>query len=86
MRSNKQLFLLIFLLFAWGFQSIAQSFTDIKAGLTGVAESSSGWINPDRDGDPDVFAAGEFFSSRAENLAPKCTAISATIGLLLFNT
>lgn len=71
MRSNKQFFLLIFLLFAWGFQSIAQSFTDIKAGLTGVAESSSGWINPDRDGDPDVFAAGEFFQQQNRKLSSK---------------
>jgi hypothetical protein len=46
----------------------AQTFTDIRAGLTGVAESSSAWIDPDRDGDPDVMAAGEFFSDNNRNL------------------
>ncbi|MDY0086597.1 MAG: VCBS repeat-containing protein [Bacteroidales bacterium] len=46
----------------------AQTFTDIRAGLTGVAESSSGWINPDRDGDLDVFVAGEFFNNSNRNL------------------
>jgi len=46
----------------------AQTFTDIRAGLTGVAESSSKWINPDRDGDPDVMAAGEFFNGNNRKL------------------
>ncbi|MCK9450851.1 MAG: VCBS repeat-containing protein [Bacteroidales bacterium] len=71
MRSDKHLFLLIILLFGWGFKLNAQTFTDIKAGLTGVAESSSGWINPDRDGDPDVLAVGEFFQQQNRKLSSK---------------
>ncbi|MCK9290165.1 MAG: VCBS repeat-containing protein [Bacteroidales bacterium] len=38
-----------------------QTFTDIRAGLTGVAESSSQWIDADRDGDPDIFVSGEHY-------------------------
>jgi len=71
MRSDKQLFLLIILLFGWGFELSAQTFTDIRAGLTGVAESSSGWINPDRDGDLDVFVSGEFFQQQNRKLFTK---------------
>lgn len=71
MRSDKQLFLLIILLFGWGFKLSAQTFTDIRAGLTGVAESSSGWINPDRDGDLDVFVSGEFFQQQNRKLFTK---------------
>ncbi|MDV7393424.1 VCBS repeat-containing protein, partial [Arthrospira platensis SPKY1] len=41
----------------------AQTFTDIRAGLTGVAESSAAWIDADRDGDPDVFVSGEFYQA-----------------------
>lgn len=40
---------------------IGQSFTDIKAGLTGVAESSCKWLDADRDGDKDIIAIGEFY-------------------------
>lgn len=46
----------------------AQTFTDIRADLTGVAESSSGWTDPDRDGDLDVLAAGEFFNNNNRSL------------------
>jgi hypothetical protein len=40
----------------------AQSFKDIQAGLTGVAECSANWMDTDRDGDPDVIVSGEFFN------------------------
>ncbi|MDO8899220.1 MAG: VCBS repeat-containing protein [Bacteroidales bacterium] len=38
-----------------------QSFTDIRAGLTGVAESSASWMDTDRDGDLDILVSGEFY-------------------------
>lgn len=40
----------------------AQTFTDIKAGLTGVSESASNWIDYDQDGDLDILVTGEFFN------------------------
>lgn len=48
--------------------SLSQTFTDIRANLTGVAESSSGWIDADRDGDPDVMVSGEFFTGSNPNI------------------
>lgn len=38
-----------------------QHFVDIDAGLHGVGESTSRWIDTDRDGDPDALVMGEFF-------------------------
>ena len=49
-------------------RSFSQTFTDIKAELTNVAESSSGWIDADRDGDIDAFVSGEFFTGTARNI------------------
>ena len=40
----------------------AQTFTDIQAGLTGVSESASNWIDYDEDGDLDILVTGEFFN------------------------
>lgn len=40
----------------------AQTFTDIQAGLTGVSESASNWIDYDQDGDQDIFVTGEFYN------------------------
>ncbi|NOU47949.1 MAG: VCBS repeat-containing protein [Bacteroidales bacterium] len=48
--------------------SFSQTFTDIKAELTNVAESSSGWIDADRDGDIDAMVSGEFFTGTARNI------------------
>ncbi len=39
----------------------AQSFTELQAGLTAVAECSANWMDTDRDGDLDVLVSGEFF-------------------------
>lgn len=39
----------------------AQTFTDIRAHLTGVAGSACGWIDYDQDGKPDIFVCGEFY-------------------------
>lgn len=49
----------------------AQTFTDIRAGLTGVAESSSGWMDTDRDGDPDIIVAGEFFPGNQSSVTTR---------------
>lgn len=49
----------------------AQTFTDVRANLTGVAGSAAGWIDNDRDGDPDVFVAGEFFRSQANGISTR---------------
>jgi len=46
----------------------SQTFTDIKADLAHVAESSSGWMDADRDGDIDVLVSGEFFSGASRNI------------------
>lgn len=51
--------------------TVAQSFSDIRAGLTGVAESSSGWMDTDRDGDLDVIASGEFYQGDKRSIALK---------------
>ena len=40
----------------------AQTFTDIQAGLTGVSESASNWIDYDEDGDLDILVTGEFYN------------------------
>ncbi len=40
----------------------AQTFHDIQAGLTGVSESTSNWIDFDDDGDLDVMVTGEFYT------------------------
>ncbi len=40
----------------------AQTFTDIQAGLTGLSESASNWIDYDQDGDLDIFVIGEFYN------------------------
>ena len=38
-----------------------QRFTDIQAGLTGVSESASNWIDFDQDGAIDIFVTGDFY-------------------------
>jgi len=40
----------------------AQTFTDIQAGLTGISESVSNWVDYDQDGDLDILVAGEYFN------------------------
>ncbi len=49
----------------------AQTFTDVRANLTGVAGSAAGWVDTDRDGDPDVFIAGEFFRGQGSGVATR---------------
>ncbi len=56
----KKLFLLV--VFFYSIIVSAQTFTDIQAGLTGVSESASNWIDFDEDGDLDIMVTGEFFN------------------------
>ena len=41
----------------------AQTFTDIRAKLTGVGGSACGWIDYDQDGKLDIFVSGEFYQN-----------------------
>lgn len=61
----------LFLFFCVQIVIHAQTFTDIRAGLTGVAESSAAWIDADRDGDPDVFVSGEFYQGNRPQIEAK---------------
>lgn len=45
----------------FGWQCRSQQFTDIRANLTGVAESAARWMDTDRDGDLDILVSGEFY-------------------------
>lgn len=50
----------------WG-----QSFTDIQAGLTGVGESASNWIDYNQDGAIDVFVTGDFYNKGGHGIRTK---------------
>ncbi|NOY51446.1 MAG: VCBS repeat-containing protein [Chlorobi bacterium] len=54
-------YLISIILFLNAFLLNSQTFTDIQAGLTGVSESASNWIDYDQDGDLDIFVCGEFY-------------------------
>ncbi len=58
--------------FALIFMTVSgQTFHDIQAGLTGVSESASNWIDYDDDGDPDVMVTGEFYTSKGHYVRTK---------------
>jgi hypothetical protein len=48
-----------------------QRFTDIQAGLTGVSESTSNWIDFDQDGATDIFVTGDFYDKDKHNISTK---------------
>ncbi len=48
-----------------------QRFTDIQAGLTGVSESASNWIDFDQDGSIDVFVTGDFYNNNKHSIRTK---------------
>lgn len=48
-----------------------QRFTDIQAGLTGVSESTSNWIDFDQDGAIDIFVTGDFYNKDKHNISTK---------------
>ncbi len=49
----------------------AQHFVNIDAGLHGVGESSSRWIDAERDGDLDVLVMGEFFAGQQHGISTR---------------
>lgn len=53
------------------FTAQSQSFVDIQARLSGVSESSSGWIDYDEDGDLDVFVSGDFYVKNGHYIKTK---------------
>ncbi len=48
-----------------------QSFTDIQAGLTGVSESASNWIDYNQDGAIDIFVTGDFYNKSGHGISTK---------------
>lgn len=50
---------------------LGQSFTDIQAGLTGVSESSSNWIDFNQDGADDIFVTGDFYNNNGHKISTK---------------
>ncbi|MBC8320458.1 MAG: VCBS repeat-containing protein [Bacteroidetes bacterium] len=48
-----------------------QSFTDIQAGLTGVSESASNWIDYNQDGAIDIFVTGDFYNNTRHGISTK---------------
>lgn len=66
---NRLVFFLIIIThcsLVWG-----QSFTDIQAGLTGVSESASNWIDFNQDGAIDVFVTGDFYNKGGHGISTK---------------
>ena len=66
---NKILYAFL-LLFVFAF-SYGQSFTDIQAGLTGVSESASNWIDYNQDGAQDIFVIGDFYDNVGHKISTK---------------
>ncbi|MFA5417875.1 MAG: VCBS repeat-containing protein, partial [Bacteroidales bacterium] len=64
-------FILILLLLCAVFTTDGQTFTDIKAGLTGVSESANCWIDYNEDGTPDIFVTGDFYSGSKHEIYSK---------------
>ena len=48
-----------------------QIFTDIQAGLTGVSESASNWIDYNQDGAIDIFVTGDFYNKNSHGISTK---------------
>ena len=64
-------FFVIIILFAFVNCAVSQSFTDIKANLTGVSESASNWIDYNEDGLIDVFVTGDFYNKNKHGISTK---------------
>lgn len=50
---------------------LGQRFTDIQAGLTGVSESASNWIDFNQDGAIDIFVTGDFYNKDQHGISSK---------------
>jgi len=59
------------ILFSHSIQTIGQSFNNIKAGLTGVSESASNWIDYNQDGVIDIFVTGDFYNKSNHSISSK---------------
>lgn len=66
MKSKGILIVILFVFFVNN--SFSQTFRDIRANLTGLAESSCGWIDMDRDGDLDIIVAGDYYYNTKINI------------------
>lgn len=62
------LFLSVFI--SWSIL-FGQRFTDIQAGLTGVSESASNWIDFNQDGAIDIFVTGDFYNKDKHGISSK---------------
>ena len=68
---DKLITVFLFFLLITSFYSKSQSFTDIQAGLTGVSESASNWIDYNQDGAIDIFVTGDFYSKNKQGISTK---------------
>ncbi|HJN06898.1 MAG TPA: VCBS repeat-containing protein, partial [Bacteroidales bacterium] len=62
---------LFLIIIAGYFNLLGQRFTDIQAGLTGVSESASNWIDFDQDGAIDIFVTGDFYNKDRHGISSK---------------
>ncbi|MBN2638095.1 MAG: VCBS repeat-containing protein [Bacteroidales bacterium] len=65
----RKIWILLFVLMTIGVK--AQTFTDIKARLTGVSESASNWVDYDNDGDSDILVIGTFYNTNKPIVSTK---------------
>jgi len=66
-----RLFIAFLMFFIHASTFYGQSFTDIKAGLTGVSESASNWIDYNEDGVIDIFVTGDFYNKSTHRISSK---------------
>lgn len=71
MRILRNKFIIASLFLVTTFFAQSQSFTDIQAGLTGVSESASNWIDYNQDGVIDIFVTGDFYRTNSQGISSK---------------
>ncbi len=64
-------FLTIILFLIFAIPATGQRFVDIQAGLTGVSESASNWIDYNQDGAIDVMVTGDFYTGPTQGISTK---------------
>jgi hypothetical protein len=65
----KKILPILLIFFSLGLK--AQTFTDIRAKLTGVSGSACQWIDYDQDGDSDIFVSGAFYQHNKPVISTK---------------